>query len=455
MASVARSNYYKALFVTTLVASVVTIGAVVGYHVSTPEGAVIRGVHIAGAHIGGLTPDQAEALLARHIDGLLERPILLYLGGESWTEIPRGVGVKPDLKATISRAYAVGRSGSLVRRIHERFIATKEGYEIPVEVVVDQARFDSWLKEVAARIERPPKDAEIQVGARGEVEIVPAQVGYRLQAEGVLERVARAVFDPRARAVRLSVSHIQPAVTTADARAIGVRRMIASFTTRFDPSDVNRTANIHIAADALDGLLLAPGELFSFNRHVGPRVEAAGYKEAPVIIDGELVPDIGGGVCQVSTTLYSAVLLAGLKVDTRVPHSIPASYVPLGLDATVAYDYIDFRFRNNTAGHVLVKSWVEGDRVTVALFGDGPQFEWSRLVTEVVDVMPPKVVREYRPELKNGEQRIVKHGREGYRVNVWRVARTTDGKELRELVANSVYQPRERVIWVGGEASRA
>ena len=110
---------------------------------------------------------------------------------------------------------------------------------------------------------------------------------------------------------------------------------------------------------------LNPVKRSSFNRQIGPRLRSGGYKPAPVIIDGELLPGIGGGVCQVSTTLYNAVLLAGLEVLSRSPHSIPITYVPLGRDAAVAYDYMDLTFRNNSPYGVLLSARIDENRLTI------------------------------------------------------------------------------------------
>lgn len=435
------------------VVAAIAAGAVAGYFLSVPAGVIHPGVFVAGVHVGGLSPGEAEAVLARHLGELREKPIQFYLGTQRWNEAPKDLGIGPaDIEAAVSRAWAVGRAGSFWERIRDRFIAARDGYWIVPELPVERERFDAWVEAVKAQVERPPKDAGFQVNLDGQVEVVPAQHGLLLDTTGLVGRVVRAALEPYARAVGLTAVRVPPALDTAQARELGIRRAIASYTTGFDPGQVDRTVNIRIAAEALDGLILAPGERFSFNERVGPRVEEAGYREAPVIIDGELVPDIGGGVCQVSTTLHAAALLAGLRIVTRVPHSIPASYVPLGLDATVAYDYIDFRFENNTGRHILVKAWVEGDGLTVAIYGHEPQFESARLETEVVEVLPRKVVREHRQELEAGQERVIRQGRDGYRVHVWRIARNADGTEVRELVSRSVYPARDALVWVGGSS---
>jgi putative cell wall-binding protein len=143
---------------------------------------------------------------------------------------------------------------------------------------------------------------------------------------------------------------------------------IAQYTTYFKVSEVNRTENIRLAAKALDGQLLAPGERFSFNERVGERTAEAGYKEALIIEGDVFTPGLGGGICQVSSTLYNAVMLAHLEIVERHPHSLPISYVPPGQDATVAYPYLDFKFRNSSKEYLLIRSFVKGDALTFQFF---------------------------------------------------------------------------------------
>lgn len=143
---------------------------------------------------------------------------------------------------------------------------------------------------------------------------------------------------------------------------------IAQYSTHFDSSLVNRTENILLAAKALDGKLLAPGERFSFNESVGERTAEAGYKEALIIEGNTYTPGLGGGVCQVSSTLYNAVLLAHLEIIERHRHSLPVSYVPSGQDATVAFPGLDFKFRNSTNAVLLIRDLVDKNSLTFQLY---------------------------------------------------------------------------------------
>lgn len=449
MSVAARRVYAVTLLLAAVFACAISSAAVVAYYRSAPPGMIVPGVFIAGIPVGGLTPVQAEMYVRSHVESRIGRPVRVYLGGDAWSVTPEELGTRVDLEGMVGRAHAVGRAGSPLRQLRERLEVARKGWNIPVEVKVDPDRLDAWLDAIAAKVERPPEDARLEVDATGAVAILPSRTGYRLDRERVAERLTYAILSEDDRYLRLTLEPVAPRLSTEGARALGIRTLLGAFTTRFDPSDFNRTQNIILSAESLDGLVIAPGETFSFNERVGPRIESAGYKEAPVIIDGELVPDIGGGVCQVSSTLYNAVLMAGLRVVQRVPHSIPSAYVPLGQDATVVYDTIDFKFANNTPGHVMIKAWTTRDEVTIAFYGDGPAYRSVRLESTVLSEIEPRVVEVTRTDLGPGERQIVKAGRKGYHVQVWRVAERTDGRVERTLVSQSSYRSSDRVIWVG------
>lgn len=147
-----------------------------------------------------------------------------------------------------------------------------------------------------------------------------------------------------------------------------IPKKIGSFTTYFNISEKSRTKNLKLAAQAINNYQIKPGEIFSFNKTVGPRVPEKGYEKAIIFVNKKKVEDYGGGVCQVSTTLYNAVLDAGLPVLERHPHSLPVPYVPLGKDATVNYGTMDFKFKNGGEKNLLIKATVEKNKLTVELY---------------------------------------------------------------------------------------
>lgn len=162
------------------------------------------------------------------------------------------------------------------------------------------------------------------------------------------------------RTIKLELTVLQPPPKPPE--------LIGQYTTYFNGGQINRTHNIQVAAKTIDGKVLAPGERFSFNQTVGERTVAAGYREALVIEGDAFVPGLGGGVCQVSSTLYNAVLLADLQIVERHPHSLPVDYVPDGKDATVAYPVLDFRFRNSKSANIIIRCSVEENSLTFMLY---------------------------------------------------------------------------------------
>src|SRR5262249_48881565 len=148
--------------------------------------------------------------------------------------------------------------------------------------------------------------------------------------------------------VEVAVETVEPKRTAAQLEGVRFDAVLGWFETRYSTAkkDETRTYNLRLAASKLDGIALLPGETFDFNAVVGPRDEAHGFRVAPVIAEGELVDGIGGGTCQISGTLHAAALFGGLDIVERYPHSRPSAYIKLGLDATVAYPNIDFRFKN-------------------------------------------------------------------------------------------------------------
>ncbi|HEY8910190.1 MAG TPA: cell wall-binding repeat-containing protein [Desulfosporosinus sp.] len=170
------------------------------------------------------------------------------------------------------------------------------------------------------------------------------------------------VVDGYGKAIKLNLTVKEPIVETKTSP-----ELIAQYSTHLDSSQVNRTENVRLAAKALNEKLLAPGERFSFNESVGERTVEAGYKEAMVIVGNAYEPGLGGGICQVSSTLYNAVSLAHLEILERHPHSLPVVYVPTGQDATVSFGILDFKFRNSTA-YLLIRSFLEGNTLTFRLY---------------------------------------------------------------------------------------
>jgi vancomycin resistance protein YoaR len=246
----------------------------------------------------------------------------------------------------------------------------------------------------------------------------------------------------------LSAQEVTPNIISSDLKQIN--GVLSSYTTQFNPDDYNRTENIELAAKSINGVLLKSGDLFSFNNLVGHRISENGYKIAPVFIDGKLVPDWGGGVCQVSSTLYNAALLADMAIVERTSHYHPPGYVPLGLDATVADNQLDFKFKNSLSNNIYIVSKITGDELTVYIFGkQGENVPEIRILTTDKKVLEPNTIIKQDPRLEAGREIVDDIGQKGFQVTTYR-AKYENGKELsRELISYDEFPSEDRIVRVG------
>ena len=222
------------------------------------------------------------------------------------------------------------------------------------------------IRAVAPGIVRVPVDATVRLVA-GEPKVVPAVVGLTFD-EPAARAALLAALTSRTRTATITLVPLQPTVTTAMAQGWGVKEEISTFTTSFSVNPP-RTNNIRIAARTLNGTLIRPGEQFSLNGRLGPRTPAKGYQQAPVINAGRLVKGYGGGVSQVSTTIFNAAFFAGVRIERHTPHSFYISRYPEGREATVSWPDVDQVWTNDTGFGILIDAHVSANDITVAFFG--------------------------------------------------------------------------------------
>lgn len=414
---------------------------------------ITPGVKIHEIDIGGLTRQAAAVYLSGYFQELAAQPVEIVYGPHSWRLVPRDCGVDIDLDAVVQSAFNTGKEGSFLSRWRMRRKAEKYGIEIPISLRVNDVKLTQALREVIEEVERSPIDAKFEVREH-RVEIIPSRSGIAVDRQALIQDFLAATRSISGRYVQLITYAVEPRFTTEDALATGITHRIASYTTNFDPTDHDRNHNIRLAASALKGRIVAPGERFSFNQATGPRFAANGYRPAPVIIDGELLPDIGGGVCQVSTTLYNVLLLSDLQVTNRSPHSLPVKYVPLGQDAAVAYNYLDLEFINTFPYYVLIDTVVTDSSLEISLYSHPSVAKNIKLESKLLEILEPDTIEIVDPTLSPGKRVEVKPGRRGYRVAVFRVELDDAGNEIRrELVSQTVYRPRAGVVHVGPAVS--
>ncbi|MGF9711185.1 VanW family protein [Paenibacillus naphthalenovorans] len=245
---------------------------------------------------------------------------------------------------------------------------------------------------------------------------------------------------------------VDPQITLRTLQEQGIIRKISEFTTNFPNtqspavSSEGRVHNVRSTAASLQDVLLKPGEVFDYAPYIEQTEKRFGFKEAPVIVNGKLVPGIGGGICQVSSTLYNAVLRAGLTVVERRNHSLPVSYVPLGQDATFASGHINFKFRNSTEHAVLIRTATDRHSLTVKLFGQTPPDITYEVKSETVATLAPPVKYVLNPSLKIGVQETISKGKPGYIVETYRYKKQNGRLVSKEKLSRDTYTAQPTII---------
>ena len=366
-----------------------------------------------------ITPNDLT-VIAAEVKTALSAPVRLTLGPTRWRLLPARIAPLLELPADGRRDLRIGGHGA-----------------------------DSWFAKLQARVNRDSVDATWAIGSHG-IRVVPDKPGYTLDVPRSARALLRAalVTDPQLRSAALVVHRTTADRTTSEAQSMHITALVASYETVYG-GDPNRIHNVQLVSHLIDGQAIAPGATFSFNEATGARTAAKGFLEAPVIINGELQTGLGGGVCQVSTTVFNAAYEAGLPITARTNHALYISHYPQGRDATVDYPDVDLKFVNDTGHWLLLRTWVGSSSLTVALYGTPIHRRVVSDVRPLVVVSSPPVKKIPDPSLATGQQAIQDPGEPARKTSVRRRVYSASGKLLFDTTFFSSYRAQPEIILVG------
>jgi len=301
------------------------------------------------------------------------------------------------------------------------------------------------LNSLTGGLNREPVSAKFSVSGVN-VGIIPSNDGQKVDTAATYKNLIEAALRKGPATSEVIVVKKKPDRTTQEARKMGVKELVSSFTTRY-PAGKPRVKNIHRLAELLDGMLVAPGEEFSFNGRIGKRTIERGFTAAPEIRDGEFIETVGGGICQVSTTVFNAVLLGGYPVGERSPHSLFIKKYPPGRDAAVSYPKPDLTFTNDTKSWILIKGGYSSTSISISFYstdyGRDVSFE-----TKFLGETPFPTKEEKDATLEEGKREETQKGVPGKKYHVIRTV-TKDGKVIRKTNIHSIFNPTKRIVRVG------
>jgi vancomycin resistance protein YoaR len=297
------------------------------------------------------------------------------------------------------------------------------------------------LDDIWNMVTRDPVNAEFDE----KFNVIPSETGVTFDRARAEELLAKAKTGDK---VYINLSRVEPEITTEALEATLFSDLLASKSTVMTNIAV-RSKNVELASDRIDGLVLMPGEVFSFNGVVGQRKREDGYGEAIAYVNGESVPQVGGGVCQMSSTIYYACLYADLEIVYRTCHLYISSYVPYGMDATVSWPSPDFKFANSTPYPIKLHTWRDGQTISCEIWGTRTDFSYDHIDMqyEVKEWLDPKDDFKADPSMAPGSAPVLKtSGSKGLICNTYKVKYDADGKVIsRTYVANSIYSPHNNV----------
>jgi vancomycin resistance protein YoaR len=305
------------------------------------------------------------------------------------------------------------------------------------------------IKEINKVISKSSKDAIMTIDPKGLIHVTPDAKGAKIDQLQLIKKIEESFNADKALLIEVPIKLIMPRYQEQHLRLISSE--IGRGQTAYRQDEYNRVSNIKNAIKKINGSILLPEEEFSLNEVIGRRTLENGYKNAPVIVDGKLVPGMGGGVCQVATTLYKAVLKAQLEVMERTHHSFSPTYVEIGQDATIAGEHIDFKFKNNRKVPIYLLCTAGKGRILISIYSDKmPANQKVRIESQILEEESPQPERIIRDSnLKEGDMKIEKEEKIGYKVAVYR--NIYDGEKLliRELITKDYYRPIRGIVRIG------
>ena len=464
---------------------------------------ILPNVSVSGVYVGRMSKAEATAALEKaFIEPNSQRMLTLKCDGREKTVKMSDLGAVPDISASVEDAYKKGREHGFFTKLFSLISSGFAAKNIPLDVEVSADACDSAISELAKGLETPTVEPSYTISGNT-LTISKGKHGKKIDREKARTQIAEAVKSPKMseltftvedaapeeldalklceelsapakdayfklengnvvvadeipsvkvdkgkikkalesgeNPVVLAVETTPPKVTAAELKSLLFRDTLASYSSNYRTSSSARSTNVELAASRINNYILMPGDVFSYDKTIGARTAANGYREAGVYIGNKVESGIGGGICQTSSTLYSAALYANLEIVQRTSHSLPVSYVPAGQDATIAQGYIDLKIKNNTNYPIIIVAVTGNKTVTCKFIGTKVGNETVEIINTKTGTLEPKTVRTYSNDVPKGYKLVKSKGSPGYTVSSKRIVKRGGEVIKTENLTKSVY----------------
>lgn len=352
-----------------------------------------NGVTIVGTGDGGMTEEEAKEVIGKYVEELMVRPVKIIINDNTVDTTFGELGFSYDDSASAQEALQEGNQYSFIRHIFKPGGGETDGdIEYKLSFTVDNDVLRNFVEDKCTVFNVKAKNSLLKYKKNGKFKATKDHTGQKVQVDETISRIIStlegSLYDGTIE-IEAVVKTVRPRYTRETISKC--KDMIGSYSTSFASSSSTRANNIQVAAKYINGTILYPGQTFSTIKVIKDRTEANGYQSAPEYSSGKVVDGIGGGVCQVSTTLYNAVLNAELSVVERSPHSMVVAYVDVSRDAAISGDYKDFKFKNNTDAPVYIKASADGGYLSFKIYGEETRDKNRKIeyVSEVLETIQP------------------------------------------------------------------
>lgn len=416
---------------------------------------IVPGVSIGEVDVSGMTKKEAKAAVQAYMEQYTKKTVTLKIDGETAYTTAAELGYAWSNSDVLQQAMDIAKTGNVIDRFKERADIKQEPETLELETAVDEEKLAQTVADYCAPYNKPAKNASLVKKGSG-FQITDSKEGLLVDnaATASLVKAKLEDWDGEAFTVEAVCVVDKPTVSKADCEKVSETPM-ATFSTQFGLGDVNynRNKNIENGCNLLNGIVLAPGESLSVLDTVMPFTLENGYYEAGTFENGKVSTGIGGGICQVSTTLYNALLLAELQIDVRYNHSMTVNYVPLAADAAISEGYKDLQFTNSTDAPLYIEGITDltTGTITFNLYGHDTRKPGRRVEykSETISKTDPGYVETVDKTKPAGYKEVVTNGYTGYVAKLWKYV-YEDGKQIsKEEVNTSTYIATDTEVIVG------
>lgn len=413
---------------------------------------ICDGIKVESIEIGGMTKEEASVAVNAYITQLKSRVISLTVNDQTQTCRLDEAGYDFSAGNFLDEALKIGKTGNMLENYREIKEAAQGKINYKVSCTLNEETLNKFVKKCKKKMCMEAKNSSVKM-ENGEFVYTKSQTGVSIDADETVQMIKEAVAASNGTEAEIKVTANakveQPAVT--EETAAKCKDKIGTFSTTFNAGNVNRTKNLANAARLISGTVVYPGETFSVHDTISPLTEENGYYEAASYNNGKVEDSLGGGVCQVSTTLYNAVLKAELEIVERSPHSMVVSYVKPSMDAAIAGDYKDFKFKNNTSVPIYIQGGTYGSTIYFSIYGEETrsadrEVRFESEVTETIQPGSDKIT--YDKTKPESYMTVTQEAHTGYKARLWKIV-TENGKETKTQVNSSTYSASPRYVTKG------